>query len=110
MVEASDVADFGDEADRRHKRDAAQRLQRIHDRRPPPAGRVRPELVGEASDALFGFGDRIAVLLRRDVLGGQRETQDRPANVDRPASIRRAQDSGAPAAARMPSSDASLAC
>ena len=44
MLEASEVPDLRDEADGRHKRDAAQRLQRLHDRRPAPRGRELPEL------------------------------------------------------------------
>ena len=71
MREASNVADLGDEADRGDKRDTAQRLQRIHHRRPAPRGRVLPELVGEPLDAAFGLVDRVAVLLQRDVLRGE---------------------------------------
>ena len=48
MLEASEVPDLRDEADGRHKRDAAQRLQHLHDRRPAPRGRELPELVGDA--------------------------------------------------------------
>ena len=50
MIKSSDVADFRDEADGRHKRDAAQRLQRVHDRRPAPRGGELPQLVGETVD------------------------------------------------------------
>ena len=111
MGEASDVADFGDEADRRDKRHTAQRLERVHDRRPTPIRGKRPELVREAPDALFGVVDRVPVLLQRDVLWGQRKTQiGQPASVDRLWSIRHAQDSGAPAAAGTLSRDASPAC
>ena len=60
-----------------HKRDAAERLQRIDDRRPAPRRRELPQLIGEALDAAFGFVDRVAVLLQRDVLRRQRETEIR---------------------------------
>ena len=61
MVEPPDVADFGDEADRRDERNAALRLQRVDDRRPAPRGRELAKLVGEPLDAAFRFSDRIAV-------------------------------------------------
>ena len=83
MVEASNVADFGDEPDRRDKRDAAQRLERVHDRCPPPSGGELPELVGEPLDAAFGLVDRVAVLLQRDVLRGEGKTE-----IGQPPTIR----------------------
>ena len=83
MREPSNVADFGDEAHRRDKRDPAQGLQRLHHRRPAPRRRQLPELVGEPLDAAFGFIDRVAVLLQRDVLRGEREAQ-----IGQPAAVR----------------------
>ena len=74
MREPSNIADFRDEADRRDKRDAAQRLQRVQDRRPAPRRGQVAELVGQALDAAFGFVDRVAVLLERDVLRGEGES------------------------------------
>ena len=75
MGETSDAADFGDEADRCHKRHPAQGLERGDDRRPAPVRGERPELVGEARDARFGFVDRVAVFLQRDVRRRQRDTE-----------------------------------
>lgn len=63
------------EADRRDKRHTAERLQRVDDRCPAPRRRELAELFREPFDAAFGFVDRVAVLLQRDVLRGQRETE-----------------------------------
>ena len=65
-----------------NKRDPAQRLQGLYHRRPTPCGRDLPELAGEPLDAAFGFVDRVAVLLQRDVLGGERDTE-----IGEPAAI-----------------------
>ena len=83
MREPANIADLRDETHRRDKRDPAQRLQRLDDRGPPPRGRELPELVGEALDTAFGFVDRVAVLLQRDVLQGEGETE-----VGQPPAIR----------------------
>jgi len=83
MGEPSNVADLRDEAHRRHKRDPAQGLQGLYHRRPTPCGRELPELVGEPLDAAFGFVDRVAVLLQRDVLEGETDTE-----IGQPAAIR----------------------
>lgn len=77
MIEASDVAHLGDEAHGGHKGDPAQRLERVYHGRPPPGRRQLPELLGEPLDAAFGFVDRVAVLLQRHVLRGERETEIR---------------------------------
>ena len=74
MREPSNVADLGDETHRRDKRDPAQRLERVDHRRPAPRGRQLPQLVGEPLDAAFRFVDRVAILLQRDVLRGERES------------------------------------
>jgi hypothetical protein len=94
MVEASDVADFDDEADGRDKRDGAQRLQCVHDGCPAPRGRELSELVREPLDAALGFVDGVAVLLQRDVLRREREAEigQPPAIRSGPASA--PQDSG----------------
>ena len=47
------------------------------------AGVELPELVGEPLDAAFGLVDRVAILLQRDVLRGERETE-----IGQPAAIR----------------------
>src|SRR3990167_4643285 len=65
------------------------RLPRLHDRGPAPRRRELPELVGEPLDPAFGVVDRVAVLLQRDVLRGERETE-----IGQPATIR-ARPSGA---------------
>ncbi len=75
MREPANVADFGDETHRRDKRDPAERLEGVDDRRPAPRGRELPELVGEPLDAAFGFVDRVAILLQGDVLRGEGETE-----------------------------------
>ena len=69
--EPSNIADLRDEAHRRDKRDPAQRLQRLHDRCPPPRRGELPELVREGLDVAFGLVDRVAVLLQRDGAAGQ---------------------------------------
>ena len=87
MIEAADVADFGDEANRSHKRDPTQRLHRVHDRCPTRRRRVLPQLVGQALDPPLGLVDRVAILLQRDVLRRQRKAEIRqpPAIRLRPA-------------------------
>jgi hypothetical protein len=70
MIEPADIADFGDKADGGDERDPAERLQGVHHRRPAPAGGELPELVRQALDAAFGFIERVAILMQRDVLRG----------------------------------------
>ena len=82
MIKPPDVADLGDQADGRDKRDPAQRLHRVDDRRPAPRGRELTQLVGEALDAPLRFVDRVAILLQCDVLRRQRETE-----IGEPAAI-----------------------
>ena len=68
MIKPSDVTNLDDEADGGDKGDAAQGLQGLDDRRPARGGRELAQLIGEPLDAAFGFIDRVAVLLQRDVL------------------------------------------
>ena len=83
MIKTSNVADLHDQADRRDKGDPAQRLQRLHHRRPPPVGDGLSQLRGDPRHAAFRFVNRVAIFLERDVLRRQREAQ-----IREPAAIR----------------------
>jgi hypothetical protein len=74
MIEASDVADFDDEADGRDKRGAAQGLKGVDDECPTPAGDELPQLLGDPQHPSLRLVDRVAVLLQRHVLRRRRDT------------------------------------
>ena len=108
MPEACEVAEFRDEGDGGDERHPAQRLPRGDDRCPAPR-RELPQRLCEPVDARFGFVDRVAVFLERDVLRRTRDTEIRqpPAVRQRPSF---APGIAALAAGETPSAGTSPAC
>lgn len=67
-VEAGEIAQLGDQRDRRQQVDAAQGLQGVDDRHQAPAPHLLGDLVLETLEASGGLVDGSQVLLQRDPL------------------------------------------
>ena len=75
VVKAREIAELGDDGDRDEELDAAQGLQRLHDRIEPPRGRALEEFRLEALEAIDLFIDGAHGFLKDDLLR-RRRTHD----------------------------------
>ena len=75
VVKAREIAEFGDDGDRDEELDAAQGLQRLHDRIETPRGRALEEFRVEALEAIDLFIDGPHGFLKDDLLR-RRRTHD----------------------------------
>jgi hypothetical protein len=85
VIDAGQVAECSDGRDRPGQRPATEGWHRVHDRAAPPGGDLLVEFLFQALEPVRVFGDRPAICLADDVLGGG-GTDD----LAQPASVRRA--------------------
>jgi hypothetical protein len=69
IVEADEIAHFGDDGDSRHEGHAAHCLERLNDGRHGPSWNQILDLLHQATDPLFGVMNGMAVVLQHDLLG-----------------------------------------
>ena len=82
IVEAIEIAHFGDDGDRRHEGHPAHRLERLNDGRHRPSRNQILDLLHQASGPLFGVMNGMDIVLQHDLLGRVVE-----ANRRQPAAI-----------------------